>query len=563
MNVIDFLSTNGVRYINKERDNVYIECPHCGKDSLSIHALTGKWHCWQADCEASGAFAELAEALELDPSGVDLKAQSEVPKKDKRLDEDAREAINRARLNKTEVIQWAASRSLDGAFCISQGIGYDKAVDAIVFPFRHPISGEIIGAKYRSLKNKDQWIKGEEPALFVLDPADLRKDKVVIVEGEVDAIQLKQFGLPVVATLGASKDKGFDLLGGVRAIILGYDMDDAGEAGVEKAVSHLGRFRCRRVKWGAKDPNDWIRSGAVKQDLIEALRNAEPLTSDITSLSAKDALSVFIKEQEQILRKRRSWGFPKLDSFTHGITGGTLVGVLAEAGTGKTTFLINVIRNHIAQGIKCGFASLEEHPIYEITPKLYSVIQGRNIGGGILSHADPQVESMISMVQYYDKDPTLETLADWIKECYYTHDCKMVAIDYFQLLISDETNVQAVKETIFGLKKLVKEMHDLTIIIIIQPKQYQKTRTKEGKEAQPMKLDGASARGGAAINQTVDMMLTIKGVEGHPNITQYEYTKVRGHLRVSKKEWLNQFTQLEYDHLTLRMSELQTVIYGG
>ena len=76
-----------------------------------------------------------------------------------------------------------------------------------------------------------------------------------------------------------------------------------------------------------------------------------------------------------------------------------------------------------------------------------------------------------------------------------------------------------------------------------------------------LKLDGKSARGGSAINQTVDAMLTIKGVDGQPNITQYEYTKVRGHLNVDKRDWLNKFTQLEYSHDTLRMTEKVSMVY--
>jgi hypothetical protein len=97
--------------------------------------------------------------------------------------------------------------------------------------------------------------------------------------------------------------------------------------------------------------------------------------------------------------------------------------------------------------------------------------------------------------------------------------------------------------------------------MIIQPKQKQKQYDK-GREV-TNKLDGSDARGGAAINQSVDAMLTIRIVQGHPNITQFEYTKVRGHLRVSKKDWLGQFTQLEYDHSTLRQHEINQIIYGA
>src|SRR5690606_25792674 len=127
---------------------------------------------------------------------------------------------------------------------------------------------------------------------------------------------------------------------------------------------------------------------------------------------------------------------------THGLGGGELVGILAESGTGKTTFILNAIRNHVSNGIRCGFASLEEHPIHEITPKLYSVLLGKNMVTHKLGKADAvAVAREMSMIQLFNKEVSLSAVIDWIKECYYVHDCKMVAIDYLQLLVPDETNV--------------------------------------------------------------------------------------------------------------------------
>jgi archaellum biogenesis ATPase FlaH/5S rRNA maturation endonuclease (ribonuclease M5) len=566
MNLVTYLRDKGIPVSLKEKNNAYVECPWCGHETVSINVHNGVWQCWHADCTTdgkknrAGPFTKLLEQWNM-PAPAEGFSFREPPKEDKTLTEEDRNFIISCSQNKAEVIEWAASRSLDGAAMLKLGIGWDKTQNAVVFPF-HDEKGKLIGAKFRS--QLGQWIKGEEPKLYAPNPKDIRSEKVVVVEGEVDALTLRQFGVPVVATLGAGKTKGLKLLSGTRKIYLGYDMDPAGDTGCARLLSELGSYRCARVTWGDKDPNDWLQSGAAKEQIIQAIKDAKPCTKDTASISALDALGVYFDEHEKGLRPRRSWGYERLDTFTRGIGGGELVGILAESGTGKTTFILNVLSNHVAQGIKVGFASLEEHPIHEITPKLYSVLLGRNISKHGMSKDDARhIEKELSMVQLYNKKVELDEVLDWVKECYFLHDVKCIAIDYFQLLVHDEESVQDIKDTIFKIKDLTKEMPDLCILLVIQPKQKQRGRTKDGKEAKPMKLEGADARGGSAINQTIDKMLTICGVPGHPNITQYEYTKARGHLNVSKRDWLNKFTQLEYNHDTLRMTEIQAIVYGS
>lgn len=563
MSIIELLSRAGIAYEQKESQNVYIECPDCGKMNLSINVFSGIWHCWNSDCEEKGSRGNLpllAEKLKISAEGFEPGAPP--PIKDKILTEDQARAILAANHNKPEVIQWASSRGLDPSFVLAQGVGYDPGVKAIVFPFRDP-KGHLVGAKYRGIDRSDQWIKGVQPELYVLDPADLAKEKVVIVEGEVDALTLKSLKIPVVATLGASKCQGLHLLSTHRQVYLGYDMDAAGEAGAEKAAQEIGRYRCKRVEWKLKDPNDMLQAGQEKE-ILECIRNAKVLATDIKSLGARAALEAYLTGLEKAPRKRMSWGYPTLDSLTNGLGGGEFIGVLAEAGTGKTTFIINAARNNAHAGVNVGIASLEEHNVNEITPKLCATIVGRNPGSGGFSPEEVAAMGQeLQRVQLYNGTEDVAEVSDWIRECYYVHDVKLVFIDYLQLLVKDEESHQMVKEVCYTFKKLVKELPELCIVMIIQPKQKNRARAKDGTEAKALKLEGADARGGSAINQSVDKMLTIKGVDQHPNVTQFEYTKVRGHLNVSKREWLNKFVQLEYDHATLRQVELRQLIYGG
>jgi len=563
MTIYELLDAHSIPYERKENDNVYIDCDGCGKQNLSINVISGLWHCWNPDCEEKGYrgnFPSLAAKLNIPANQITWGKKP--PKRNKPLTQKDTDTIIHSNSNKAEVIEFCVSRGLDPSYALSQGVGYDPSTRAIVFPFRNS-KGVLIGAKFRGL-NGDQWTKGTHPKLYIPDPSDLKKEKIVVVEAEIDALTLKQFGIPCVATLGAGKDEGLGLLGAVRQVYLGYDMDPAGEAGVDKAAEALGRYRCKRVEWTAKDPNDMIvKLKLKKEELLACLKEARDFDVELKSLNASDTLKEYNTSLTSAPKKRMSWGFPRLDSFTQGIGGGMYIGVLAEAGTGKTTFMLNAASNIALQGINVGIASLEEHPINEITPKLGATIVARNPGAGQFTQEElERASKVLSRVYLYEGEEELDELTEWIKECYYAHNVKCIFIDYLQWLVPDEKDTELLKRIGKTFKKMVKRMPDLCIVMIIQPKQANKVFDKDGKEKKT-KLDGNAARGGSTINQSVDAMLTIRVVDGHPNVTQFEYTKIRGHLRVSKKDWLNQFTQLEYDHGTLRQSELTHMIYGG
>lgn len=554
MTVTELLDYASVAYEPRERDNVYIECPYCGSSNLSINVFTGQWHCWSAVCEKKGNFQMLAKELELSSEAF---SPSEAPVRDKSLSDEERAEIEMSLTNKAEIIEFCAKRKLDSEYVLKQGlIGYGPSFRGYTFPFRDS-SGRIIGCKVRS--EGAQYIKGEEPDLYVIDQSDLKKDKLVVVEGEIDAITLKQFGIPAVATLGAGKTKGFPLLNRVRQVLAGYDMDEAGNAGVEKLASEIGRYRVRRVNWTAKDPNDMLaglETDKQRLSIITCLREAKALQIDSKSKTVAETMKEYMEMMTKAPRKRYSWGFPRLDSFTEGIGGGMFIGVLAEAGTGKTTFVINAACNIANSGTAVGVCSLEEHPINEVTPKIAATILGHNPKGGCFTDEEVNTLSEVtSRIHLYDDDESVDSVIEWMKEVYYANDVKVVFVDYLQLMVKDEKDVQQIKEICYKFKKLTKELPELCIVMIIQPKQKQKLMTKDGAVSNE-NLDGSDARGGAAINQSVDAMLTIRSVAGNPDRTEFRYTKVRGHLRVSKRQWVGQSTQLDYDHATMRQKEI-------
>lgn len=560
MNVIEMLDQAQVPYEAKEDDHVYIECWNCGKDNLSINLYSGAWHCWSLGCEdIKGGFKKLAEELNFDSAEF---TPVKAPIKNKPFTDEERNAIENSKTNITEVIEWATSRGLDPDFVIKQGIGFDDNKKAIVFPYRDQ-KGNLIGARYRSTFYKTQWTVGREPDLYVLDYSDLAKEKVIIVEGEVDELTIKQMGLPCVAILGSRKDDGYQMLRRVRTCYLGHDMDGAGEAGSEKAASILGRYRCKRIKWSEKDPNDMLKSGATKEDFITCLQAAESMATDLSSKSGKEMMKEFLSAKVAQRFKRRSWGYERLDTFTKGILPGWTIYLLAKGGAGKTTLLLNLMMNQLEDGYNVGIASYEEDTVTEITPKIMAMAVGRNPGGGDFDAKEIElIEETMAKVQLYDlNNRSPEAFCNWVRECYYAHGTKFFVADYLQMVV-DDSSQQTLLDSCYTVgKDLCKELPGINIVWAVQPKLLQKQLDKKTNEKVVAKIDGSDARGGSVVEQACDVFLVMQPIDGVT--VQVEFTKVRGQLTVSKKDWLGQISQLEYDHGTLRQTEVKYLDYGG
>ncbi len=552
MNVVELLEHQKIPFEPKEDDHVYIDCWKCGKDNLSINVFTGAWHCWSLGCEdIKGGFNMLAK--ELDFSAAEFEPVK-APIKIKIFTDDERNAIENSKNNKTEIIEWAITRALDPEFVMKQGVGYDAEKKAIVFPYRDE-KGNLIGARYRSVFYSTQWVVGREPDLYVLDYADIAKEKCIIAEGEIDELTLKQMGFPCVAILGSRKDEGYKMLRRVRQLYLGHDMDGAGEAGAEKAATLLGRYRCKRAKWTQKDPNAMLQAGATKEDFIECLAEAYPMATDLKSSSAATLMKEMLDEKKRQKGKRLSWGWDGFDKMTKGILPGWCIYIMARGNAGKTTFLLNLLFNIKDQGVRGAIASYEEDPVMEVTPKVIAMEIGRNPGTGEfdpreIELAEPALEQ-IHMWNLQGRSP--DDFCDWVRECYYVHGVRFVVADYLQMVV-DTSSDQALLNSCYKVgKDLCKELPGLNIVWAVQPKLLQKTMHKGEKVV--AKIDGSDARGGSVIEQACDVFVVFSMVQGDTNLTQFELTKVRGQLSVHKQQWLGVTVKLRYFHDTLRQVE--------
>ena len=184
---------------------------------------------------------------------------------------------------KSRVLDWLTNRGLTEYTIEAFKIG-EQARDGktyAVFPYLR--NGELINAKYRNPDDKRDMRQegGAEPCLFGWYLIDPLVRSIAITEGEIDAMTLHQAGIPALSVnAGAGNhqwiENDWDALDRFSEIYICFDDDDAGRKGASEVAGRLGLERCKLVKFGAKDANQWLADGAGGEDFHAALKVARP-----------------------------------------------------------------------------------------------------------------------------------------------------------------------------------------------------------------------------------------------------------------------------------------------
>lgn len=151
-----------------------------------------------------------------------------------------------------------------------------------VFPYLR--DGELINAKTRNVADKKDMRQesGAEPCLFGWHLIDPKLRTVAITEGEIDAMTLHQAGVPALSVnAGAGNhqwiESDWERIERFSEILVCFDDDEAGRKGAAEVVQRLGPERCKVVRFGAKDANQWLIDGACAEDFHGAIADAKPL----------------------------------------------------------------------------------------------------------------------------------------------------------------------------------------------------------------------------------------------------------------------------------------------
>jgi len=268
-------------------------CPfHSERNSsFAVSTETGRYVC--KACGATGSFPRLIQHL----NGMDSEYQAEalliasfgrfVPDVAKPLVLDFHDKAEPIVTYRPIASDWLERvRGIDKAVQDVYSVGIDYKSHAVTFPWYAP-DGRLVTVKYRSTVDKFFWYEPNTKELtnllFGYDVASW-DTKVVVVEGEVDALSVYQAGVPAVALGGSNlSENQARLLRNARAseIVLFTDNDPAGvkaRKAIEKAL--LGYKIVKYVSFDSvpncKDANDILRLHGPNRvrELIETSRQS-------------------------------------------------------------------------------------------------------------------------------------------------------------------------------------------------------------------------------------------------------------------------------------------------
>jgi twinkle protein len=250
-------------------------------------------------------------------------------------------------------------------------VGATKDDDAIIFPFLR--DGELINTKHLALERdangkKKTWQAADaEPCLFGWELVREDVKAVLIVEGEIDAMSLYQYGFDALSVnQGAGNhqwiDSDFDRLERFQEIFLWFDNDDPGQKGAREVASRLGLDRCRIVDFRLKDANEALQQGVTLEEIAEAIAAAkriEPADLRTPDAYLDEVLSMFLDDPLELSGAALPW--PAWSNRVR-LRGAELSVWTGINGHGKSDVLGQVILDLIKQGQRACIFSGETKP---------------------------------------------------------------------------------------------------------------------------------------------------------------------------------------------------------
>ena len=323
---------------------------------------------------------------------------------------------------------------------------------------------------------------------------EYRDHKLVITEGELDALAVYSCGYPRVISVpnGANVSRDdlfeaiFDEIPDDEEIIIASDNDKDGEKMLNELSRRLGRSRCRRIVYPdkLKDLNDVLLahgSDTVLQLIDEAEFVHVPgiyKMSDLRDEPSKQLYDSYIPGLSKLKLRRGDF------SVVTGIP-----------GNGKTTFMnalgCEFVVNH---GWRIAYASFEQSPTTDHKLNLrqwYCQAKPEYVSPENLNQADKWIDdNFIFFVQDEDEDVSFEWIIDMINVAVRRHGVDWVVLDPWNEIdhrrTKHESQTEYVGAAIRALKRIAKKL-DVHVTVVAHPSKM--TPNKDGSLRIPTLYD--------------------------------------------------------------------------
>ena len=446
------------------------------------------------------------------------------------------------------------------------GVKVGKHNGKVVQAFPYYKDGELIAVKLKD-KNKNFEIIGNGSKLpFFGQNQKLIGRKIVITEGELDAMAMSQVQgnkWPVVSVPNGAQGavrcfrQNLDWLERFEEVIIMFDMDEPGQEAAKKCAELLKPGTCKIATLPLKDANEMLLAGQAKE-LTEAMWGAQSYRPD-GIISGKDLWDKIVQED---IMSTVDYPFEGLNRITRGLRQGELVTVTAGSGVGKSAFVRELAYHLLNTNQKVGMIMLEENPRRTalglmgihlgrplhisragVTPEEFRKAYDKVIANDSLFMYDhfgsSEVDNMLNKVRFMARGL----------------ECKWVILDHLSILVSglgDGDERRMIDNAMTMLRTLVEET-GIGLILVSHLRRPSGEGHENGAETSLSQL-----RGSAAIGQLSDIVIGLERNQqsdnGDSNVTTIRVLKNRFTGEVGKCGKMN------YDPFSGRLSDYRMTV---
>lgn len=452
-------------------------CPFCnGGDNKDTYTFAmnledGAYNCLRGKCGARGSFFEILRKFNLLKSKFheNIKKYYVKPnrKELKRIETETDpivEYFKKRKINKETLDFFQVEKDEKGNIAIPY---FDINHELCLIKYKLPRKpGYYIDPKDgKKKKEPKSWAsKNSKPTLFNLNNCDFDLP-LVICEGEPDCFAIHQSGWPNVCSIHSGVEHlecitiNLDYLKHFKRFILWFDNDIAGKKAIDKISEILGKHKCDIVNCDYKDANDVLLL-ENDEEVIKYIEGAEeqPI-SGILQLSEVELL-----DPNKI--EKLYTGFDEIDDILGGLFYGNVSLWTGITGSGKSTFLNQIMLNALNSDVKV-FVFSGELPAGLLKSWLYTQMAGLEFLEPYVNKRHQQKfrvheiakDYMDKWVQdkfliYDNKEiPTMKNLFEKIKIAVEKYGCRSVALDNFMTIrLDDKENNYNKRQTDFMIK---------------------------------------------------------------------------------------------------------------
>jgi twinkle protein len=370
-------------------------------------------------------------------------------------------------------------------FGVKVSYGSDGTVDGHYYPY---VTNGELSYKHRVVATKNFFWVGEAGDLFGMDRFQGGGKRLIITEGEIDALSVAQASLdkyqkvyPVISVTSATGTAKLlahrDWIRSFQEVCIWFDNDERGQEALDKALKIIGVDKAKIIRSpnDCKDANDvLVKIGT--QGVMQSVWDAQAWTP--AGIITRDNLWEALCNYNSIPSIPYPDCMDGINSKVKGMRLGEIALFISGTGSGKSTLLREIMlhlleHEAVPKDNKVGIISLEEAPA-ETARKLSGMVLRKNPANEEI----PIEELKVGFDQVFGDDRVVlldhqGSIADGsiVDQLEYMAlmGCKYLFIDHITILVSEGagglTGNEAIDKVMNDLLRLVKR-HNVWIGLV-------------------------------------------------------------------------------------------------